>query len=100
VTVETPASYDKGVLIISRESGVVTVASLDEPLQQLLGSTFIDVTQVPAGTSSATWPDGLYHLEAWTWNSADPAESFMRHPAIEAVDLRATSTASGSVLIR
>src|SRR5690606_14520023 len=84
VTVETPASYDKGLLFISREGGVVTAASLDEPLQQLLGSTFSDGTQVPAGTSSATGADGLYQLEAWTWNSADPADTFTRHPATEA----------------
>lgn len=100
VTVETPGGYDRGLLFVTREAGVVTVASLDEPLQQSLGSTFVDVTQVPAGTSSATLADGLYQLEAWTWNSADPADTFTRHPATEAVDLRGSSAATGSVLIR
>lgn len=99
VTIATPAVRDRGVLFVTREGAVVTVASLDEPLQQLLGSTFVDVDQVPAGSASATLDSGLYALEAWAWHSSDPEDSFTRHPATGTVDLRNAPAASGSVLI-
>lgn len=100
VTVEVPGRYDSGVLMVSREGAVVTGVPLDEVLQQSLGSTFVEVPQVPAGTASATFARGLYHLEAWTWNAADPDDTFTRHPVTEAVDLRSTATAAQSVAIR
>jgi hypothetical protein len=100
VTVEEPARYDRGVLLLTREGAVVTVASLDAILQQSLGSTFIDITQVPAGSASATLANGLYHLEAWTWSSSDPEDTFARHPGTSAIDLRAVADATGFVTIR
>jgi hypothetical protein len=100
VTVENAGRYDRGVLMATHEGALVTLVPLDELLQQLLGSTFIDVTQVPAGTGASTLDRGLYHLEAWTWNSADPGATFTRHAGTEAVDLRATVTAAGAVTIR
>lgn len=99
VTVETPARYDRGALLITREGAVATVASLDEVLQQQLGSTFVEV-QVPAGTEVTNLGTGLYHLEAWTWDSANVANSFTRHVGDAAVDLRASANASGAVTIR
>lgn len=100
VTVQDPARYDRGALLVTREGAVVTFASLDEVLQQQLGSTFVDVPQLPAGTDVASLATGLYHLEAWTWNSANPADSFTRHAGDAAVDLRTTANASGAVTIR
>ncbi len=99
VTVENPAVYDRGVLLVTREGAVATAASLDEVLQQQLGSTFVDVP-LPAGTDAANLATALYHLEAWTWNSEDPADSFKRHAGDAAVDLRATANATGAVTIR
>ncbi len=100
VTVETPARYDRGALLVTREGAVVSTASLDEVLQQQLGSTFVDVPQLPAGTEASSLATGLYHLEAWTWNSANPADSFTRHAGDAAADLRTTANASGAVTIR
>ncbi|HWL63985.1 MAG TPA: DUF4382 domain-containing protein [Steroidobacteraceae bacterium] len=100
VTVENPAQYDRGALLVTREGAVVTVVPLDEVLQQQLGSTFVDVTQVPAGTDITNLAAGLYHLEAWTWHSADAAGTFSRHSGDAAVDLRATASASAAVTIR
>jgi hypothetical protein len=100
VTVETPGKYDEGVLFVSREGAVVTTLPLNQILQQLLGSTFIDVAPVPAGSASAPLASGQYQLEAWTWSSADPEDTFSRHRGTEAVDLRAVATATGSVTIR
>jgi hypothetical protein len=100
LTVENPGRYDRGVMLVTREGSVVTAVSLDEVVQQSPVSAFIDVTQLPAGTPSATFDRGLYYIEAWTWNSRDPADAFTRHPGADAVDLRATATAMGSVAIR
>lgn len=99
VTVENPARYDRGVLLVTREGAVATVASLDEILQQQLGTSFID-TGLPAGTDVANQATALYHLEAWTWDSANAANSFTRHAGDAAVDLRATANASGTITIR
>lgn len=100
VTVETPARYDRGVLIASREGSMVTLGSLDEMLQQSLGSTFIELAALPAGGAAAPFDPGLYHLEAWTWHSGDPEDTFTRHAGDGPVDLRATATSSGAVTIR
>jgi hypothetical protein len=100
ITVETPGRYDRGVLLVSREGSLVSTQALDEVLEQLLGSTFVDVTPVPAGSASAVLDSALYQLEAWTWNSADPEDTFTRHRGTEPVDLRAVATAGGSVTVR
>lgn len=99
VTVENPGRYDRGVLLVTREGAVATVAPLDEVLQQQLGSTFVDVP-LPAGTDLTVFPAALYHLEAWTWDSANAADSFTRHAGDAAVDLRATANAVGAITIR
>jgi hypothetical protein len=100
VTVPDPARYDRGALLVAREGAVVAAISLDEMLQQQLGSAFIDVPQLPAGTDVANLATGLYHLEAWSWNSANAADTFARHEGDAAVDLRDTANASGAVTIR
>jgi hypothetical protein len=99
VTVATPGQYDSGVLLVSRDGAVVTAVSLDDLLEQMLGSTFVEVTPVPAGTSSATLQRAVYYLEAWTWDSADPEDTFTRHAGAAGVDLRAIAAASGTVTI-
>lgn len=100
VTVENPGRYDSGVLLVTREGAVVTMAPLDAMLQQSLGSTFVDVSDVPAGSATTTFPRGLYQLEAWVWRSADPRGTFTRHRGAEAVDVRTSAAASGAVTIR
>lgn len=100
VTVESPARYDRGALLVTNEGAVVTAASLDELLQLQLGTAFIEVQPVPAGSASATLAQGLYHLEAWTWNSEDPDSTFARHPGADAVDLRSIATAGGALTIQ
>lgn len=99
VTVTTPGRDDRGALVVTREGAVVAVASLDAVLQQSLGSTFVDVGQVPAGSVAAPLASGLYHLEAWSWRAADPAGTFVRTAGAAAVDLRATEAAGGAVTI-
>jgi hypothetical protein len=99
VTVATPGQYDRGMLLVTHEGAVVTAVSLDAMLQQLQPSNLVEVMQVPAGTGSAALERGLYHLEAWTWNSTDPADTFTRHAGGSAVDLRATAIAAGTVAI-
>jgi hypothetical protein len=99
VTVATGGQYDSGALLVTREGAVVTLVSLDQVLQLQQPSNLVEVNQVPAGTASATLERGLYHLEAWTWNSADPDGTFTRHAGTAAVDLRGTATAAASVAI-
>lgn len=100
LTVENPAVYDRGVLMVTREGALVTLAPLDEVLEQQLGSTFVEIDQVPAGSTAATFARGLYHLEAWTWHSGNPASTFRQHRGDAAVDLRDTGMAAGAVTIR
>lgn len=100
VAVETPEKYDRGVLIVAREGSLVTLASLDGMLQQALGTTFIDLAPLPAGGAAAPNDRAYYYLEAWTWHSSDPEDTFVRHAGEAAVDLRNTDTASGSLTIR
>jgi hypothetical protein len=99
VTIQNPGQFDRGVLLVSRDGAVVTAVPLDDVLQQMLGSTFVEVTSVPAGTGSATLERALYYLEAWTWDADDPEDSFTRHAGTAGVDLRAIATASGAVTI-
>ncbi len=99
INVMNPGRYDRGALVVTHEGAVVTMISLDEVLQQSPASAFVDVTQIPAGPASTTFGQGLYYIEAWTWDSGDPADTFTRHPGADAVDLRAAVTAMGSVAI-
>ncbi len=99
VTIGTPAKYDQGVLVATREGGLVALAPLDTVLQQSVGSAFIDIAPVPAGTTDAALATGLYFLEAWAWNSADALDTFTRHSGAEAVDLRGSASGAGAVTV-
>lgn len=99
LSVATPGKYDRGMLLVTREGAVVTAVSLDAMFQALQGSNQVEVTQVPAGTTTANLTSGLYYLEAWAWNSADPKGTFTRHPGPDAIDLRTAPAAAGSVSI-
>jgi hypothetical protein len=98
ITIENPGRYDRGMLMVTQEGAVVTAASLDEQLRLSPASTIVDVAQVPAGTASASLERGMYYIEAWTWRSDDPEDTFTRHPGT-AADLRATAVVAGSVAI-
>jgi hypothetical protein len=100
LTVDRPGRYDRGVLLIAREGAVVTTVPLDEILLQSPANAFVDVGQIPAGTSAASFDPGLYYIEAWTWDSDDPEDTFTRHPGAEAIDLRTAATALGTLAIR
>jgi len=100
LTIENAGRYDRGVLVVSREGAVVTAVSLDGDLQASPPTAFVDVLQVPAGTGSATYDPGLYYLEAWTWDSDDPEDTFTRHAGTDSVDLRAAASATASLTIR
>lgn len=99
ITVQSPGQYDRGVLLVSRDGAVVTAVPLDDLLQQMLGSTFVEVTPVPAGSAGAPLERAVYYLEAWTWDADDPEDTFARHAATAGVDLRTNATAGGTVLI-
>jgi hypothetical protein len=58
----------------------------------------VNVTNVPASSSSG-FDRGLYYLEAWAWNSANPDGTFTRQPVTGAIDLRATLTANANVTL-
>jgi hypothetical protein len=100
VNVETPAKYDRGALLVTQEGALVTLAPLDELLQQQAGSAFVEVSPVPAGSEATPLRRGLYHLDAWTWNSADEEDTFRRHGGAAAVDLRTTANGEGELTVR
>jgi hypothetical protein len=99
LTIDNPGRYDRGVLMVTQDGAVVAAVSLDDVLVAPPPLRFVDVTPVPAGTTSANFDRGLYYLEAWTWDSGDPEDTFTRHAGAAAVDLRASATATGSVTI-
>ena len=98
VSVGTQGKYDKGALLVTHNVAVVTATSLDQAITTGAASTIVNATNVPA-SSSAGFDRGLYYLEAWAWNSADPAGTFSRQPVTGAVDLRATLTANANVTL-
>ncbi len=97
VNATTPGKYDSGALLVTHDGTIVTAAPLAAALGGAQPST-VNVANVPASASSE-FERGLYYLEAWAWNSADPEGSFTRQPVTGAVDLRATSTASAEVTV-
>jgi hypothetical protein len=98
VSVGTPGKYDKGALLVTHNGAVVAVAPLDDAFTSAASSTVVSITDVPA-SSSAGFERGLYYLEAWAWNSADPDSTFTRQPVSGAVDLRAALTANATVTV-
>lgn len=100
INIERPGRYDRGVLLVAHEGAIVTSLSLDDVLQQSPTSVLVEVPQIPAGAAAAALDRGLYYLEVWTWDSDDPADTFTRHPAADATDLRTAATAMATVTIR
>ena len=98
VSAATPGKYDRGALLVTHDGAVVTAVPLDSALAGAAASTTVNVTGVPASSSSG-FDRGLYSLEAWAWNSADAKNSFTRQPVSTVVDLRSTLTASATVTI-
>lgn len=100
VNIETPGRYDRGALLVTHEGALVALAPLDQPLQQSVAATFVEVSPVPAGSQSAPLARGLYHLDGWTWNSADAEGTFRRHAGTAAVDLRTSAGGEGELRVR
>jgi hypothetical protein len=85
-------------LLVTHNGAVVTVAPLDDAFTSAAASTVVNIADVPA-SSSAGFERGLYYLEAWAWNSTDPAGTFTRQPVSGAVDLRSALTANATVTV-
>jgi len=98
VSAATPGKYDKGALLVTHNGAVITTVPLDAVLVSSATSATVNVTGIPASSSSA-FDRGLYYLEAWAWNSADAKGTFTRQPVSTAVDLRSTLTANATVTI-
>ena len=98
VSAATPGKYDKGALLVTHNGAVITTVPLDAVLVGSATATTVNVTGIPASSSSA-FDRGLYYLEAWAWNSADAKGTFTRQPVSTAVDLRSTLTANATVTI-
>ena len=98
VSAATPGKYDKGALLVTHNGAVVATVPLDAALVGSATSTTVNVTGIPASSSSG-FDRGLYYLEAWAWNSADAKGTFTRQPVTTAVDLRSTLTANATVTI-
>ncbi len=98
VSAGTQGKYDKGALLVTHNGTLVTVAPLDDALAGAGTSTVVNVANVPASAASG-FERGLYYLEAWAWNSADPEGTFTRQPVSGAVDLRTTLTANATVTV-
>ena len=98
VSAATPGKYDKGALLVTHNGAVITTVPLDAVLVGSPTSATVNVTGIPASSSSA-FDRGLYYLEAWAWNSADAKGTFTRQPVSTAVDLRSTLTANATVTI-
>lgn len=100
VTVERPGRYDHGALLVTRDGALVTMAPLEELLQQVAGSAFLEASPVPAGSEASPLSRGLYYLDAWTWHSSDEEDTFTRHRGAAAVDLRSSGAAESALLVR
>jgi hypothetical protein len=95
VTAATPGKYDNGALLVTHDGAVVAAAPLSAALAGGQSSSVVNVPGLP----SSAFERGLYHLEAWAWNSANPESSFARQPVSGAVDLRAVPTANAEITV-
>ncbi len=98
VSAATPGKYNEGALLVTHNGAVITSVPLDAALAGSATAATVNVTGVPA-SSGTTFDRGLYYLEAWAWNSADPKGTFTRQAVSTPVDLRSTLTANASVTI-
>jgi hypothetical protein len=98
VSAARPGTYNEGALLVTHNGAVITAVPLDEALAGSATTATVNVTGVPA-SSGSTFDRGLYYLEAWAWNTANPKGTFTRTPVSTAVDLRSTLTANAAVTV-
>jgi hypothetical protein len=98
VSAATPGKYDKGALLVTHDGAVIAAVPLDAALVGSATSSTVSIPGIPA-SNSATFDEGLYYVDAWVWNSANPGSTFNRQPVNAAVDLRNALTANTTVTI-
>jgi hypothetical protein len=82
-------SYDSGFLIVTHKGAIVTTIPLASVLSQNSGTGGpYAITNLPGGSSSQAFQDGMYYLYARVWNSSNPAQSLHRESMPVVVDLR------------
>ncbi len=88
ITVGTAGQYDSGFLIVSHDGYIVTTL----PLGPLFGAGgtggSYSIQNIPGGSSSQSFAQGLYYLHAFVWNSAHPFLTLKRIEDLVVVDLR------------
>lgn len=92
LTQTTAGKYDSGHMIVSRMGYIVTTIPLDDVLTQNggVGGAF-SIDNLPGGSNNDSFDEGVYHVYARVWNSADP-EGTVVHRALGGIlDLRAGS---------
>jgi hypothetical protein len=80
-----PGAYDRGELIISRDGAIVSATPLDALLGQ--SSATMSVNDLPGGTTSVAFAQGVYGAAVWVWNSSDPAATFNRQSSSTVIDV-------------
>lgn len=88
LTQDVAGRYDRGYLMVSRGGDIVTTLDLTAVLAQNDGSGgAFSIENIPGGSSSDTFEEGVYRLYARVWNAENPALSLRRRPLGEVVDL-------------
>jgi hypothetical protein len=85
---QTAGTYDSGFLIVSHDGYIVTTLPLSTVLSQNgnTGGPF-SIANIPGGSPTVTFGNGLYYLHAIVWNSAHPWLTLHRQLIEAVVDL-------------
>jgi len=85
---QTAGKFDSGYLIVSHDGYIVTTLPLGTVLSQNgnTGGPF-SIANIPGGSPTVTFGNGLYYLHAIVWNSAHPWLTLHRQLIEAVVDL-------------
>jgi len=100
LTQSTAGTFDSGYLIVSHDGYIVTTIPLSGVLALNGGAGgAYTIGNLPGGTSSLSFPHGLYYLHGFLWNSQDPLLSFRRIEDTAVVDLRSGSATNVDITV-
>ncbi|MBV8063472.1 MAG: DUF4382 domain-containing protein [Nevskia sp.] len=93
-------TYDSGYLIVSHKGDIVTTIPLASVLAQNGGSggAYL-ISDLPGGSTSQNFAEGLYYLYLRVWNSGNPRQSLHRESMAAVVDLRSGSASNVNFVV-
>ena len=96
LSVGSGQTFDNAVLFLTQGGALVGAAPLNGYLSG--GHSTLTLNAIaPGGSASSGYASGVYNVEIWAWNSANPLGTLTRIPSATAIDMSA-GNASGVAL--